>query len=123
MAWLTEHLRALNEWMLRNVLSAFRWLGDRVLGAIKGAMNAAQFVAVGLLATVAGVAPGESLAATWRTVLGTFTWLSGWPLYVLVQCFAFDVALARMTYFVGLLLAAYALRLAFSAARAALDLF
>lgn len=122
MGWLLDKICGLFEWLWAGIVEIFAWLVESLVWVGNKIVNNITVFATGLLATLAGVMPAETLAGTWSHVLETISWLDGWPLYVLDNCFAADEMLARISYFGGVYLAALAVRATFAAVRAVLDL-
>lgn len=125
MNWLIRQLGDLFSWIGRTLYGAFEWLLDSIGAAFAWFCNHVQAVAVGLVATVGGVMPEETLHDTWQSILSGISWLheSYWCMWFLNDILDFPEFLSRATYLAGVVLAAYAVRGVFMAVRAFLDLF
>lgn len=122
MSWLVGQLLDLFAWFWGGVKAAFEWLVASLVWVANRVCNNVTAWACGLLATLSGVMPRETLAGTWDAVLRSIDWLDGWPAYVLMNCLSFDEFLARASYLAGIVIAAYAGRAAFTALKALLEL-
>lgn len=121
MHWLLGKLLDAFEWLWDALLLGFRWICDELVWVANKVCNHISAFASGLLATLAGVMPAESLSETWQNVI--FDWLDGTTAgWFAVNALALPELLARGTYLAGVVAAAYVARAAFAAVRAALDL-
>lgn len=123
MNWVLRQLRNLFSWLWSRIYSAFEWLLNSLGSVFTWFANHIQAVAIGLVASIGGVMPSETLANTWGDIIENWGFENEFVLWVSVNCLDLPEFFARATYLGGVVLGAYAVRGLFMAVRAFLDLF